>query len=282
MAWIGKAQGVFKLHDSDSWCGSLLSLDDAAEILAIAASDLVHVPQRVFDGASFIDELDLHKHWSDGKLATSPYRSRISSAKVSLDELILKRLVEVTLPGALVEQQVQFGRRAVDLRVSWKGQTRLLEFVGPSHFVPGAYNRALKSPLDRKREVEAHFGDECVIWPFWIQRCTRNVRALFDPDARGVAAVWSTKAHFGDFGYSDSAQIISILTSRFNAFAPSGIGYMYGCSETPNKPIHPIVAKVTAGRVVEGRLIPAARKRRKSGGYRRTWPRHLSRVHSSA
>lgn len=38
MAWIGKSHGVFKLHQSDSHCGSFLSLPDAAEILEVNES----------------------------------------------------------------------------------------------------------------------------------------------------------------------------------------------------------------------------------------------------
>jgi hypothetical protein len=36
MAWIGRPQGIFRLHDSDAFCGSYLSVADAAEILAVA------------------------------------------------------------------------------------------------------------------------------------------------------------------------------------------------------------------------------------------------------
>ena len=35
MAWITRSEGVFKLHDSDNYCGALLSLTDAAEIMAV-------------------------------------------------------------------------------------------------------------------------------------------------------------------------------------------------------------------------------------------------------
>ena len=38
MAWIGRSQGVFKLRDSDNFCGSFLSVADAAEILAVSES----------------------------------------------------------------------------------------------------------------------------------------------------------------------------------------------------------------------------------------------------
>lgn len=256
MAWIAGAQGIFKLHDSDAWCGSLVSVDDAAEILGVRPADLANVPQRVVDGVPYVVELDLHKGWSQGRVPASPYPPKIGNATVSLDEIVLKRLVELTLPGATIEQQVPFGRKRVDLRVAWKGVTKLIEFVGPSHFVPGQYQHEPVSPLERKKAVEDALGAECVIWPFWMQRCARNVLAVFDEPVLGLAAVWSTKAFFGDFVYPDSADIVERLTGRFDALSPGGFGYMYGNAETPNKPIHPILAKIAAGQESADRLIP--------------------------
>ena len=256
MAWIAGAEGVFKLHASDTWCGSLVSVEDAAEILNLHVSDLCNVRQRVIDGVPYVVELDLHKSWSGGLLPASPHPPRIGSATVSLDEVILRRLVELTLPSAVIDQQVPFGKKRVDLRVVWNDSSKLIEFVGPSHFMPGQYHREPVSPLERKKAVEDALGEECVIWPFWIQRCARNILALFNRDIDGLAAVWSTKAFFGDFVYSDSAAIVEQLTGRFNAASSDGIGYMYGNAKTPNKPIHPILAKISAGKVSMDRLIP--------------------------
>ncbi len=104
-------------------------------------------------------------------------------------------------------------------------------------------------------EVEDHFGCECMIWPFWIQRCSRNVLVLLDPSVQGLASVWSTKAFFGDFVFPQSAEIVLDLTTRFNAIRKDGIGYMYGNRHT-NKPIHPIVQAILAGKGNKGRLIP--------------------------
>ena len=87
MAWIAGAEGIFRLHESDTWCGSLVSVEDAAEILDVQVSDLSNVPQRVIDHVPYVVEL-----------------------------------------------------------------------------------------------VEDALGEECVIWPFWIQRCARNVLALFNGD----------------------------------------------------------------------------------------------------
>lgn len=249
MAWIGTSHGIFRLHDSDNWCGSYIELDDAVAILGIPAVQLNAIDKKVIDGASYLSELDLHRALAAGRIA-SPYWNSSSS----FDELVLKKLIELTLPGAIVRQQVSFGRKKVDLQITYKGHSVSVEFVGPSHFIP-QYSRPLKSPLERKREVEEHFGHECVIWPYWIQRCTMNVNMLFEPIGQGIASVWSTKAMFGDFIFDDSASIILALTQRFNAIDDQGIGYMYMAEKT-NKPIHPIISKISAGTETKARLIP--------------------------
>ena len=94
-----------------------------------------------------------------------------------------------------------------------------------------------------------------MVWPFWIQRCTRNIRAIIDKKTSGLASVWSTKALFGDFVFPKSAQIIIELSNQFNAVKADGLGYMYGNSHT-NKPIHPILEAIRNGKVDKNRLIP--------------------------
>lgn len=40
MAWIEGARGIFRLHDSDLWCGSLLPVADVVEILQVEPAAL--------------------------------------------------------------------------------------------------------------------------------------------------------------------------------------------------------------------------------------------------
>jgi hypothetical protein len=109
--------------------------------------------------------------------------------------------------------------------------------------------------LERKKGAEDAFGCECVLWPYWIQRCSRNIRALFEKEIDGFASTWSTKAHFGDFQLPDSAGIIIDITKRFRAIRSDGIGYMY-LNEHTEKPIHPIVDQIRKGKYGKERLIP--------------------------
>lgn len=253
MAWIGKSRGLFMLHDSDKYCGSFLPVEDAAEILEVESGEIRSLRTSVVDGHTVVDELDLHRAWARGDI-NSPFKSKIGSATRSLDELIVQKLLQLTLPGAVVESQIPFGRKRADLSFTVDGLTRFIEFVGPSHFIR-QYQREPVSPLIRKAEVEDYFQAECVIWPFWIQRCSKNVRAISDQNVDGLASVWSTKALFGDFIFSDAARIIIELSERFNAVKPSGLGYMYGDSHT-SKPVHPIIDDIKDGKAKKYRLIP--------------------------
>jgi hypothetical protein len=72
---------------------------------------------------------------------------------------------------------------------------------------------------------------------------------------RGLASLWSTKAFFGDFSAEDAARTILQLTDRFGAIYSDGLGYMY-TDERVNKPTHPIVSTIAAGRAPTARLIP--------------------------
>jgi hypothetical protein len=253
MAWIGKSHGIFRLHDSDSFCGSYISVTDAAQILDISPSQLAILPTKYIDGQTVVSELDIHKAWGTEKIQ-SLHKPKYRNTSRSFDEIIVLKLLRITLPGCEVECQIPFGKKHVDLKLTYNNRIIFIEFVGPSHFTP-QYQRGPTSPLARKKEVEDHFGCECVIWPFWIQRCSRNIHSLLDRSVQGLASVWSTKAFFGDFVFPKSAEIIFELTSKFNAVRDDGVGYMYGNQHT-NKPIHPIVEAILVGRENRERLIP--------------------------
>lgn len=105
MAWIGKSQGIFKLHDSDNYCGSYLSIDDAAEVLEITTSQLTDLPIRTINGQTVISELDLHKAWGTGKVL-SPHKAKHRNISRSLDELIMSKLLQITLTGCIVDYQI--------------------------------------------------------------------------------------------------------------------------------------------------------------------------------
>jgi hypothetical protein len=257
MAWIGGSAGIFRLHDSNNNCGSLISLEDAAELFDVQASTFMALQNPVkvstVGNEKFVNELDLQKAWGTGSIPTS-HASRVGSAKRSLDELILMKLIRIAYPHSSVTPQKKAGRQQVDLFLDVDGHRIAVEFFGPSHFIP-QYSGEIKPPKERKTRIEDELQCECVIWPYWIQRCVSNVETLFD-GARGIASVWSTKAHFGDFIFPDSSEIVVNLTERFKAIDADGIGYMYLDSRTKNKPIHPIIKRIKDGKEKKERLIP--------------------------
>jgi hypothetical protein len=231
----------------------LISRPDAAEIFEIPAAALNDLPGTEVEGETHYDEVVLQQAWSGGRIP-SAHKARLGAATRSFDELILQRLLELTFDGASVTPQVPFGRRSVDLDISVGDKRVLIEFLGPSHFVP-QFGTAKPGPLQRKLSVEEYFGAECVLWPYWIQRCQLNALALVGRSVEGLASVWSTEAFFGQFAANDAGNLIEQLTNRFRAMSPDGIGYMY-TDERVNKPVHPIVASIQAGRVSIDRLIP--------------------------
>ena len=155
--------------------------------------------------------------------------------------MILVKLIELAYPSATVEHQVPWGRRRAD----------------PSHFAPSRYNSSPEHPSIRKAEIENHFGIECVLWPYWIQRCISNVRAIFDNDVNGLGVLWSTNVHFGTFVFPDSAQVIDSINDRFRATRDDGYGYFYGPdTENRNNPEHPIISQIQQGKKSIDLLLP--------------------------
>lgn len=254
MKWIGKGSGYFRLDDSDGYCGSLLTVQDAAEILSVRARDLQHFAKADTsqDGQKFIDEAVLRDHLSEIPILSSR-EAPTRHPQSTLDELIIMALIRRAYPTALIEPQRQVGRNKIDMVVAIGGTQVAIEFMGPCHFI-GCYGKPA-DPLVRKKWVEKALGHECVIWPYWIQRCTLNVQVLFGHADAGFASVWSSKAHFGDFSCPRPAETIELITRRFGAWRSDGIGYMYLADHT-NKPVHPIIKKILAGEVARSRIIP--------------------------
>lgn len=255
---LGKSRGLFRLDDSDGSPGSFFRPHDAAEILGVSPEALEHIPVLTVEGETAIDERDLQRAFYAETIMGAP-RSRMGTARRSLDELIVECLLRREFPGIVLTPQVKWGRKSLDLLADWPdGTRRVVEFHGPSHFAPSRYSSEPKDPRIRQRMVEAELGCECVIWPYWIQRCVSNARAVhLGPEVMGYGLLWSTNTHFGDFIFPDSAALITEITDRFNASRPDGYGYFYGPdTEGRRNPEHPIVASIHAGRASVTRLLP--------------------------
>lgn len=106
-----------------------------------------------------------------------------------------------------------------------------------SHYVP-QHGQAHDSST-KKKAVEDATGLECVIWPYWMQRCRSNVLAIFNPAVKGLGALWSTNYFFGDFVISNASNVIIEETKRFNAIDTNGFGYFYGANAKEQRHITP-------------------------------------------
>jgi hypothetical protein len=256
MPVLGPPQGLFSLHHSDRCVGSMFSKLDIMEILGVSEADLAKISFDKYDGVDAIDERLLQARWYSNDAIPNAPPCKIGNATISLDEIVLKKLILIAYPEATIVQQIPWGKKRIDLKVTLGGESKLIEFLGPFHFALGPFGKPRGDPRIRKKKAENHFGIECVIWPYWIQRCVRNVHAIFDQDIEGLGALWGTNYHFGSFVFEDSAELIDELTDRFRANR-DGYGYFYGPNTRGRtNPEHPIVKRIQGKKAQLATLLP--------------------------
>lgn len=260
MAILGRPEGIFDLNDSDKCVGSYLTKDDVKEILKVNDNDLSKVNFNTIGNYEVVDERQIQKLWYDKK-----FPSAIPVEKSSLDELLLIAIIKRTYPNIQIERQISVNRFSMDLKLSLEGKPPIfIEFDGPSHFALSRYGPPRHEPFRKKKIVEDATGIEVVNWAYWIQRCSSNVKALFDNSIKGYGVLWSTEIHFGMFVFENSADIIETITSRFNAVDEKGFGYFYGGqTRERNNPEHPIIEKIKSGKADVSLIIPKGSSDRK-------------------
>lgn len=275
MGFLGKPLGIFKLDESDKYIGSFISKSDVKDILGVNDEDLKDVPFKDVNGSPYIDEATLRKMYWEKGLIPHARPSKIGNSIISLDEYILIEIIKQTYPASKIQSQYKWGRKYIDIYVEIDNRRFFIEFHGPGHFKKLSLYRNPENPFERKNLIEQEFGIPCYIWPYWIQRCSTNLRILLgDSDERGYGALWSTKVFFGEFFFKDSAQIITNMTNAFNA-APNGeFGYFYeewNGTTGRKKEAHPIVERILKGEVDVNCLIPQGVKQEE----RRMWIPHV-------
>ena len=252
---LGKPQGIFDLQDSDRAVGSFIKRSDACEIFGVPEDAFRDLPWKEINGVQAIDECKLQKAWHDNGIHGAPPPK---GKKVGMDELVISCLLKRVFPRCIVTPQVKVGRLQMDLEVKHEGRTLFIEFDGPHHFMVSRYGQP-KDPRIKRMRVQEETGVEVVNWPFWINRCESNVRALFDLQVKGYGAIWSAAdmALFGNFVFADSAALIEQFTNRFNAVDEDGYGYFYG-PNTRNRcnPEHPIISQIRRGLKSRTLLLP--------------------------
>ena len=253
MAILGRPEGIFDLNDSDKCVGSYLTRSDIKEILQVKDSDLTNVNFKLIDNIEVVDERQIQKLWYENKIPNA-----IPVDKSSLDELLLIAIIRRTIPDILIERQLKVKRFSMDLKLTLQDKLSVyIEFDGPSHFAPSRWGTPNNDLFRKRKIVEDETGIEVVNWAYWIQRCSSNVKALFDKSIKGYGVLWSTEIHFGMFVFENSASIIDIITKRFNAVDENGFGYFYGGqTRERNNPEHPIIEKIKNGKENIGLIIP--------------------------
>jgi hypothetical protein len=258
MGLLGKPLGIFSLDESDRYIGSFISITDVKRILSVNDDDLIDVHFNELNGNLYIDETTLRKkYWERGAIPHAR-PSKIGNSTISLDEYILIEIIRQTYPSAQIKSQFKWGRKYIDIYVEIGDRKFFIEFHGPGHFKKLSLFRDPEDPFERKTKIEQEFGFPCYIWPYWIQRCSSNLKILLgDSDERGFGALWSTKVFFGEFHFNDSAQIIDAITNAFKA-APSGdYGYFYEeWNGERTKEAHPIIKRILDGKQDVNILIP--------------------------
>lgn len=249
---LGKASGIFKLTNSNKHVGSYLIKEDIALILGISEDDLNNIEFKENNNFKVINEKSLMKIWYDNRI-----RNTVVPAKTSFDELLLKKLIQITYPESIILAQQKIGRYSMDLLVELNGIKKYIEFDSPYHFSISRYGLPRRHPFYKKKIIEDKTGIEVINWPYWIQRCESNVRSIFEKDINGYGAIWSSTVHFGDFVFEDSADVIIKMSSRFNAWGKDGAcNYYEENSKGRIKPEHPILNKIIKNKEKIDKIIP--------------------------
>jgi hypothetical protein len=254
---LGKSAGIFSLAESDLNPGSFFTIDDLTEIFSTPKASFSKLPVQVINGKKAIDEKDVQAAWYRGGIAHAP-ETKVRNFSRSFDELVLAALIRRTYPEAEIEEQVKWGRKSLDFIVHHpKFGSRIIEFQGPGHFAAGRYNREIPHPKIRKEAAESQLEMEYIDWPYWIQRCSSNVRTIFEPEVEGYGLLWSANVHFSEFVFDDSASIILDMSSRFNALRAEGLSYIYGPNTAGRNNIeHPIIESIARGRTSPNKILP--------------------------
>lgn len=270
MTTSSKRTGVFDLSNSDFCVGSYFSPEDLYEILEIDRFSINEFSDFLQEGELLSDDglVDGFQYGGTLYRAFDGIKSILSTNGyypfTSLDEYILKRVIVRTLPDANVihhfslrVEKLRPRRRTIDFKIETKEKSLFIEFADPTHYVlqDGRENNY----AERKRIIEDATGFEYVIWPYWIQICSRNVLALFDSNIKGLGAIWRTNCLFGDFTIPNASEVIKTQTNRFNAVADSGVGYFYGANNDEERNIipNPIINEILEQPSKIKRLIPS-------------------------
>jgi len=240
---LGKPRGIFDLKNSDKYCGSYIKKQD----LQLMNLNLDNLKFKTIDKEFFIDERELHKKW---KFLKCKYNV------ANFDELILLFLIKLTYPDAIIETQYKISKYKIDFRIEIKNKEFFIELDGPSHFVISKFG-VPKDPRFKRDKLLKDSNIKIINWPYWIQRCSKNLKVIVENAGFGNGALWSSLIHFGDFIYEDSSELIEELSEIFNCQRHKSYGYFYEeWSLNEYKPEHKIIEDIRNKKQKLNRIIP--------------------------
>lgn len=260
-----QCKGIFKLNASDINVGDYIHVNDLFVILEIK-EDKKSDFKKELEALNIIDVSGYVCHAKVGKLwkeLMEKYGINQPVSNGSFDEYIIKALLKQTYPNIEIVHRYFWNpndrRTTADFKLTLNGDTKILEYMGPTHFF-GYRGSKPENPIERLKNIEDKTGYEAIAWPYWIQECSKNVKTIFDMNAIGLGALWGTDYFFGNMSFEDSASIILKLTERFNAIDEDGIGYFYeGNSKGRIMPQHPCIEKIKNHKLDVEVLIPRGR-----------------------
>lgn len=232
-----KPNGTYSLDNCDNQTGSFFSKTDLEKIFKCFNI-------KIKLNSDIIDEYSLNKYLSTHKIL--PHRS-------SFDEYLIAYLLINSKKPPSVVHQYKVGRYHCDLLVKYPNKSFIIEFLGPSHFCLTKYGIP-KNPLERSKIIEDISGIEVINWPYWIHRCYKNLKCLFEKNSNGIAAIWNSKFLFSDFYFENSAEIILDINKNFNIL---NMGKSYTLNPDGfTKPEHPVLKSIRINREKLFKLIP--------------------------
>jgi hypothetical protein len=248
----------FDLKDSDNNCGSLISIDDIIKIFdnynypkEYIIAQINKIKPILMNNIKYYDETELQNFWYNLN----------AKKNGSFDEAIIFGLLKQFKDIEIIKQY-PIKRFKIDFKITKEtGEIYYLEFDGPSHYMFTRFGPP-KDPFHKKKLIEDLTGNECIIFPYWAQKCYSNLYNVINPNNKilGYGALWGCKIHFGNFYHNNSAQIIIDISNRLNLNLPKEWYLERKNNDKIIKSEHPIINDYKNGKIlktqIEQLLIP--------------------------
>jgi hypothetical protein len=240
-------EGIFELENSDNTVSSYYQVSDVVtminsrleynrtideEFLRNNFNNLI----KEVNSVSVIEEVNAFKDLWKNQLIRE---RKIAPRRINHYELILFNVFSRVVDRENIEMEYRINNAGhrYDFKIEYGGNKYLIEFDGIGHFQRNRFRETVH-PLDQINSFN-NPDYKLIIWPYWIQRCERNLKVILGIEEQGFGAIWSSTFHFGEFLWNDSYDIIRTLNSQFNIEQEGNIGYIYGARL--NYPEHPYI-----------------------------------------